>query len=94
MLVIYNFDRNNILVEPLNNRQAETIKTAWYLINDTLSHGQVIPKLYILDHESSLDLEASMTKKQIKYQLFPSHIHRRNSAERAIINWKIIFYLV
>ena len=63
MLAVYNVDSNNILVKPLNNRQAETIKTAWYLINDTLSHGQVIPKLYILDNESSLDLEASMTKK-------------------------------
>ena len=43
MLVIYNFDRNVILVEPLNNRQSGTTKTACYLKNDTLSKNGAMP---------------------------------------------------
>ena len=50
MIVVYNSDRNNILVELLNNRQAGTIKTAWSLINYTSSNSGVMPKLYLLDN--------------------------------------------
>ena len=53
MLDIYDFYSNNILVELLNNRQKVTIKIAWSLINDTLSNGEAMPKLYILDNEAS-----------------------------------------
>ena len=60
MLVVYDFYRNNILVEPFNNRQAVTIKSAFSLINVTLSNGGGIPKLYILDNEASLELKTSM----------------------------------
>ena len=62
MLVIYDFDSNNLLLGPLKNRKLVTIKTAWYLINDTLSNGGVIPKLYILDHEESIKLKTATTK--------------------------------
>ena len=47
MLVVCDIDSNNILVEPLKNIQAVTIKTTWSLINDTLSNGGVMPKIYI-----------------------------------------------
>ena len=63
MLVIYDCDRKNILVGTLNNRQVGTIKTAWFLINDTLSNGGVIPRLYLLDNEASIQLKADTTKK-------------------------------
>ena len=94
MLVVYNFDSNNILVEPLNNREAGKRKTAWSLINNTLSNGVVIPKLYVLDNEVSLELNASMKKKQIRYQLFPPTTHHRNDDERDIKTHRNNFYLV
>ena len=43
---------NNILVEPLKNRQAGTIKTAWALTNETFSNTGVMTKIYILDNEA------------------------------------------
>ena len=94
MLVIKNIYSNNISVYPLKNIQAGKIKTAWYLINDTLSKGGVMPKLYILDNESSLELNASMT---LKKSSISSSLHtyiRINAAERAVRTWEIISYLV
>ena len=73
MLVVYNFDSNNILVEPLNKREAGKRKTAWSLINNTLSNGVVIPKLYVLDNEVSLELNAYMTKKTDQVSVVPSN---------------------
>ena len=73
MLVVYNFDSNNILVEPLNNREAGKRKTAWSLINNTLSNGVVIPKLYVLYNEVSLELNASMIKKTDQVSVIPSN---------------------
>ena len=63
MIVVYDFDINNILVKPLRNKQAGIIKTAWSLINYTLPNSGVMPKRYILNNEASLVLEAAITKK-------------------------------
>ena len=52
MLVVYDFDIKKILVDPLKNRQTGTIKTAWSLINYTLSNGGVMPKIYLLYNEA------------------------------------------
>ena len=41
-----------------------------------------------MDNEASTDLKKSLHKNSIQYQLFPPHIHRRNSAERAIRTFK------
>ena len=65
MIVVYDFDSNNILVDPLKNIQSGIIKTTCSLINDTLSNGGVMPKLYLLYHEESIELKAAMTKKSI-----------------------------
>ena len=65
MIVVYDFDSNNILVDPLKNIQAGITKTTFSLINDTLSNGGVMPKLYLLYHEESIELKAAMTKKSI-----------------------------
>ena len=84
MLVVYDFDRNNIFLDPLNNIQVGTIKTSWSLINDTLSNDGVIPKLYLFDNEAPLELKTSITKKLINYQLVSTHIHHINYSECAI----------
>ena len=63
MLSIYDCDRNNVLMGPLNIRQAETIKIDWYLINDKLCNSEVMPKIYPLYNEESLGLKAYTTLK-------------------------------
>ena len=41
-----------------------------------------------MDNEDSTDLKTSLHKNNIQYQLVLPHIHRRNSAERAIRTFK------
>ena len=41
-----------------------------------------------MDNESSIDLKIILHKNNIQYQLVPPHIHRQNSAERAIRTFK------
>ena len=53
----------------------------------------VKPNLYILDNEISGELKTALAKNESDYQLTPPHIHRRNTAERAIRTFKIISWL-
>ena len=63
LIVIYDFDSTKRLVEPLNNRQKRTINTDWYLINNGIYNGGIMPKIYVLDTESSLELKTTTMKK-------------------------------
>ena len=53
-----------------------------------------MPKNHLLDNEASLQLKAAMTKKQIKYHLFPPQIYLRNADELAIRTLENISHLV
>ena len=46
------------------------------------------PRLHTLDNEASTSLKDFLTAEHVEYQLVPPHIHRRNSAERAIQTFK------
>ena len=82
------YDANVILAIVLPNRQAATIKKAWEdLFSDLIQHGHEVQH-FILDNEISEELKSSFKKNNIKYQLVPPHIHRRNAAERAIQTFK------
>ena len=41
-----------------------------------------------MENEASNDLKTSLQRNNIQHQLVPPHIHRRNSAERAIRTFK------
>jgi hypothetical protein len=88
LLIVYDFDSNAILVEPLKSRQAGEIKRAWQSLHDILIKRGTAPKMYILDNEASNELKNAMIKNKLSYQLAPPHIHRRNAAERAIRTFK------
>jgi hypothetical protein len=49
------------------------------------------PKLHIMDNEASVIIKAALVKHTVNYQLVPPHLHRRNSAERAIQTCKAHF---
>ena len=68
LLVVYDFDSNAILVEPLKSRRGGEIKNAWPKIYNILASSGCAPKQYILDNEMSHDLKAGMTKHKLKYQ--------------------------
>ena len=88
ILIVYDYDSNSILAEPLVSRQVGIIKSAWENIHSALAQRGAAPKLYIMDNEASAELKLSMKKKDIKYELVPPMVHRRNAAERAIQTFK------
>ena len=88
LLVVYDYDSNAILVEPLKNRTASVITKAWEKIHTTFKNRGVAPNLYILDNEISGDFKDALKKNTVQFQLTPPHMHRRNAAERAIRTFK------
>ena len=50
-------------------------------------HGEA-PNIHILDNECSNEMKSAFNEAEVKYQLVPPHVHRRNAAERAIRTFK------
>ena len=84
LFVLYDYDSNAILFEPLKTRQAHEITKAFNKIYTKLTQHTSEPRLYILDNECSNDLKLSILKNKGTYQLVPPHQHRQNAAEKAI----------
>ena len=93
-LIIYDYDSNAILIEPLTSKTAGNIQKAWLKINNKLKRSGAQPNMYIMDNEASSDLKYALTKNNINYQLVPPHNHRRNAAERAIRTFKNHFLAI
>ena len=94
LMIVYDYDSNAILQEPLKNKTAHELSRAWLLLHQKLSKGGSQPTLYILDNEFSTELKTNMENCNVTYQLVPPHIHRRNAAERAIQTFKHHFLAV
>ena len=84
LLVVYDYDSNAILMEPLRNRQAKSILDAYQRIHTKLVRGGCKPKLQRLDNEISKIFKDFLKDQDIQYQLVAPHDHRQNAAERAI----------
>jgi hypothetical protein len=84
LFVLYDYDSNAILCEPIKNRTKHSILAAFQMLHTKLVKAGVRPKLQRLDNECSDILKDFMTAEGIDYQLVPPHVHRRNAAERAI----------
>jgi hypothetical protein len=89
VLVVYDYDSNAILAEPMRNRtDAEMLRAYGVILNRLIARG-LKPKLQRLDNEASTALKSYLQDEMdIKYQLVPPHVHRRNAAERAIRTFK------
>jgi hypothetical protein len=94
LLVIYDHDSNAILVEPLKNKTGSEIKRGWFKLHERLATRGNDPTVYVMDNEASADLKTALQRNKITYQLVPPHVHRRNSAERAIRTFKNHFLAV
>ena len=88
VFVLYNYDTNSIHSRGLKDRQSQKIVDAWEAIFTLLKTNGHEPKLHIMDNECSSLMKDTFKKYNIKYQLVPPYIHRRNAAERAIQTWK------
>ena len=88
IMILYDYDSNAILAEPIKNRQAESILAAYEKMHKLLVSKGMKPKTQILDNECSQKLKDYMVKNNIKYQLATPGQHRANAAERAIRTFK------
>ena len=88
LYILYNFDSNAILVEPIKNQQAQSITQAWQRAHDRLTKHGHITKNFILDNEFSGEFKKALNKNNKKFQLVPPNEHRVNAAERGIQKFK------
>ena len=88
ILVLYDYDSNSILVEPMRNRTGQCILSAFKVLHARLVAAGLRPNLQRLDNECSAALKMFLTTENIDYQLVPPGLHRRNAAERAIRTFK------
>lgn len=88
IFILYYYDTNSIHDVSIKSRHADVISAAWQKVFDTIQHHGEQPSLHILDNECAYDIKQSFNKSNVKYQLVPPHLHRRNAAERAIRTFK------
>ena len=88
LLISYHYDANAIQGIPLPNRKAATLTRGWVKMHQQYNKAGVPPTTWILDNETSRDLKAAMSTKNVHIQLVPLHNHRANATERAIQTFK------
>lgn len=85
ILVLYDYDSNSIVVEPMRNRNGMHILTTFFTVLHThLITAGLLPLPQHLDNECSTALKMFLIKVAITYQVMLPEFHRRNAAERAI----------
>ena len=88
ILVGYHYDANYIAAVPLKRRTAAEITKGWQELHKKFTETGTPPNTYVMDNETSKELLKALTTKGIDYQLAPPHMHRTNSAEKAIQTFK------
>jgi hypothetical protein len=88
VMVLYAYDANAILVEPIKNRSdSEQIKAMELLINRANKGSKL--QVQWMDNEASTAIKQLLQDKfGMSFQLTPPHMHRINAAERAIRTFK------
>ena len=87
-MVAYDYDSNTIHAKPMKNRSGPELLKGHPTIHNLLSECGLAPKMNYIDNECPKVLQQFMTDKDERFQLVPPHLHRRNSAERAIQTFK------
>ena len=86
--MLYNYASNAILTEALKTRQGPKLLKAYAKIIKYLQTCGFHPRVHWLENEASSAMKTYDQTNHIKYQLVLPHMHRRNTAERAIRTWK------
>jgi hypothetical protein len=88
IMVLYDYDSNAILAQPIKNCTAPELLKAFQCMEQELVARGLKPKLMKLDNEASKLLKNYLYQQDITFQLVPPYSHIRNSAERAIRSFK------
>jgi hypothetical protein len=81
ILVLYDYDSNAILMEPMRNRSDTDHLRAYNKLHQYLLDQGFRPHLQKVDNEASTALKRTIRAKGIDYQLVPPHTHCCNAAE-------------
>ena len=71
IMVVYDYDSNSILAEPMKSRSGTEMRRAYQTIFEYLSKRGFRPKLQRLDNEVSRELKEFMEEKDVDFQLTP-----------------------
>ena len=94
-MIKFHTPTNAILVAPFKSRKDVHRMEAYNSIMQRIKSRNHHVDLQILDNEASAEYKKLMTETwNVKYQLVPPYIHRRNAAERAIRTFKAHFLSV
>ena len=93
LFVLYDFDSNAILAEPIKNRTGSSLVKAFNKLTDLLISKGLKPTFQVLDNEASQELKTAITNKKIVFQLAPPNIHQRNSGLFARIKITLLLHL-
>lgn len=68
IFILYSYDTNAILAEPLKSRQARNITEAWVTCYKKLQKAGYAPRLHVLDKEFSAIMNNAFDKHNVKHQ--------------------------
>ena len=91
ILVAYHYDCNTIHAEPLKTQKCSELCDKYRTIHRLLTERGPEPRMQILNNEFTDIIKQYIVEVNDKYQLVPPHIHRRNTAKRAISIFKNYF---
>jgi hypothetical protein len=91
IMIFYDYDSNAILAEPLKAHSGAELLRAFTKLHQTLAEHGRPTSLHILDNECPQSLKTYIKSTGATLQLAPPHMHRTNSAEKAIDIWKCHF---
>ena len=91
VMVLYDYDLNSILIEPLkNNTTSELVRAQMWFAHYLLDHG-LKPTLLRIDNKCPKALKCFPRTDSIDYQLCLPNEHRNKQAENSINTWKCHF---
>jgi hypothetical protein len=88
IIILYDYDSNAILAQPIKDRTAPELLTAFQVMEQELVARGLKPKLMKLYNEASKLLKMYLHQQNITFQLVPPYSHRRIAAERSIRSFK------
>ena len=86
--VLYDYDSNAILVEPMKSRSDADMEKSYNKLYYYLTDRGWTPKFNVMDNEASTAIKKLLTQRDDTFQLVKPHNHCVNAAERVIHTFK------
>ena len=88
LLVMYDYDTNYIMAEPIQSRHTEDLIKGFSTCYQVLTDNGFTAKTLRCDNEISREMKNTLTHNNVTWELVPPRNHRSNPAERAIQTYK------